>query len=82
MDLFPASCKSGSPSQIFGNTIRLKTKYTNAFAIVAGAGSDIYDNLIDMGSGEYSGRGIRAAGTETDMALVYNNVVKVQALAK
>ena len=68
-------------SQVFNNTIRLKSRYTNAFAIVGEYGSDIYNNLIDCGSGEYGARGIRAAGATSDVALVYNNIVRSQILA-
>lgn len=69
------------PSQISGNTIRLKSKYTNAFAIVGNGGSDIYNNTIECGTGEYYARGLRAAGTAGRTAQVYGNTIEVAASA-
>ena len=67
-------------SNIHDNTIRLKTKYTNAFGIVANHGSQIYKNLIENGVGENTGRGIWTKG-DSDPALItriYENTIKVQ----
>jgi len=68
-------------SQVYGNTIRLKSKYTNAFAIFArGAGTEVYDNLIDCGHADYSARGIFIRGSE-GTRYVYNNTIRVQGMA-
>ena len=64
--------------QIYGNNISLQTKYTNDFAIYA-AGSEVYSNIVNCGSGSNSCRGIWIAGTNTK---VYNNTVSVQQLVR
>ncbi|MCH2181126.1 MAG: DUF4347 domain-containing protein [Mariniblastus sp.] len=68
-------------SQVYGNTIRLKSKYTNAFAIFArGVGTDVYDNVIDCGHADYSARGIFIRGSE-GARRVYDNTIRVQGMA-
>ncbi len=68
-------------SQVYGNTIKLKTKYTNAFAIFArGPGTEVYDNLIDCGHADYGSRGIFIRGTQGTRR-VFNNTIRVQGLA-
>lgn len=75
---------SGSiPSIVSGNTIQLKAKYTNAFAIVGGGpGAQIFDNIISNGTGEYTSRGIMVtSGTTEKPTRVYNNTIAVQNFA-
>lgn len=78
---------SGSPgariaSNIFANTIQLKVRYTNSFAILAGYGSQIHNNIINCGTGEYTARGIGAGGELTSATTkVFDNVISVQGLA-
>jgi K319-like protein len=73
---------SGSSSTISGNTIQLKAKYTNAFAIIGSGGSHIYDNVINNGSGDYASRGIAVqSGTVDVVSKIYNNTIRVQQLA-
>ena len=70
----------GTASNVYGNTIQLKGKYTNGFAIVDynGNGSQIYNNTINCGAGEYSSRGIFVGGAVgTGLTKVYNNVINV-----
>lgn len=70
------------PSNIYLNTIQLKTRYTNAFAILGGNGSLIHDNIINCAAGPYASRGIMASGTSSKpTTLVYNNNVNVQDLS-
>lgn len=64
--------------KIYSNNITLQTKYTNDFAIAAG-GSEVYDNVINCGSGNNSCRGIWIGGTNTK---AYNNTVLVQQLVR
>ena len=72
---------SYAASQVYGNTIRLKSKYTNGFAICAwGAGTEVYDNLIDCADGDYSARGIFVRGTQGTRR-VFDNTIRVQGFA-
>ena len=69
-------------SDIAGNTIQLKVRYTNAFAILGGPSSQIYNNTINNGTGEFSSRGIAVpSGTAANPSKVYNNTIAVQNLA-
>ncbi len=69
-------------SVISDNTIQMKNRYTNGFAIFArGPGTEVYDNVIDQGHGDFSGRGINISGTSAADVRVYNNTVNVQARA-
>ncbi len=64
---------------IHDNEIRLKAKYTNAFAIVGG--QEIYNNVIDNATGEYNSRGIGVGGGSAENPKkVYNNTISVQGL--
>lgn len=66
-------------STVDNNTIQLKTKYTNAFAILAGNGSEIHHNTIDCGSGEFTARGIGVGGnTSGIIARIHHNTITVQ----
>jgi len=66
-------------STVDNNTIQLKTKYTNAFAILAGNGSEIHHNTIDCGSGEFTARGIGLGGnTSGIIARIHRNIITVQ----
>jgi hypothetical protein len=68
-------------SQVYGNTIKLKTKYTNGFGIAAwGDGTEVYDNLIDCGHADYSARGIFIRGSE-GIRRVFDNTIRVQGFA-
>ena len=70
---------SGVASNIYSNTIQLKARYTNAFAIRADHGSQIYNNTINCGSGEYTARGIMASGQDgLATTKVYGNTIDVQ----
>ncbi len=70
-----------SASQVYGNTIQLKSKYTNAFGIFAwGDGTEVYNNLIDCADGDYSARGIFIRGS-SGTRRVYENTVRVQNFA-
>ena len=60
------------------NTIQLKSKYTNGFAIFTSAGCDVYGNSILCHTGEYVARGILAGGTLAKPTIVHDNLVKVQ----
>lgn len=68
-------------SEIYGNTIQLKSKYTNGFAIVSGPGCTIRDNVINCGTGDYAARGILATGSLSAPTKVFRNTVHVQILA-
>lgn len=69
-------------SNIYGNTISLKARYTNANAIAAGFGSQIHDNIINCGTGVYNSRGIDTWGNTGDLTKpttrIYNNTIAVQ----
>ncbi len=68
-------------SNIANNTIQLKAKYTNAFAIIGNPSSTIHNNTILNGTGEYTSHGIGiVGGTEEAPGRVYNNTVEVQQL--
>lgn len=72
---------TGTGSIVSGNTIRLKVKYTNAFAIIGDPYSQIFDNNIECGTGEYTSHGIGVPyGTQANPARVYNNTIAVQQL--
>jgi hypothetical protein len=64
-------------SEIYGNTITTRSRYTNDFAINAQrTGTKVYNNTINNYSvtdDEVSGRGVRAATNGE----IYNNVIKV-----
>jgi hypothetical protein len=73
---------SGAPCVISGNTIQLKAKYTNAFAIIGTSSSQIFNNKILNGSGEYTSHGIGiVGGTEAAPGRIYNNTIEVQQIA-
>lgn len=73
---------SGSPCVISGNTIQLKAKYTNAFAIIGTSSSQIFNNKILNGSGEFTSHGIGiVGGTEAAPGRIYNNTIEVQQVA-
>lgn len=64
---------------VAGNTISLKGRYSNNFAIEANSGSSVHDNTITSGTGEYGCRGIQVNGNSSGVTtLVYNNTVTVQ----
>lgn len=80
--IFGFSVATGVKQVLFGNTIELQEKYSNAFAIFLGKGSVAYDNIINCGSGENSARGI-AVTTGTSASVLtkcYNNIINVQML--
>jgi hypothetical protein len=69
------------PSHVCDNTIQLKSKYTNSFAIVCGsAASQVYRNTINCGSGDYIARGIMINGGDSTgvRAAVHHNTIDVQ----
>jgi hypothetical protein len=69
-------------SDVSRNTIALKTKYTNAFAILAANGSTISYNTINCHTGLYAARGISLGGnTSGTTKVVHHNTVNVQVLA-
>jgi hypothetical protein len=62
---------------VHNNVIRLKAKYTNAFAIFGG--QEVYNNVIDNGTGDYSSRGIMSGGgSSIDPRKIHNNKIRVQ----
>ena len=67
-------------SNIYGNTIQLSARYTNGFAIIASWGSQIHDNLIDSGSGDFGTRGILVSSGDPNgtTTRVYDNTIHVQ----
>jgi len=71
------------PSNIYGNTVELRGRYTNGFGILAGRGSEIHDNTIDCGSADRACRGIGSSGGPSGSPLtkIYNNQIHVQLLA-
>ncbi len=71
------------PSNIHDNTIRLKSRYSNDFAIMmyGDQGGSVHNNTILNGSGDYSSRGIFVGGNSTNTR-VYNNNINVQALPR
>jgi hypothetical protein len=70
------------PTTVYDNTIKLKARYTNAFAIIGAPGNHVYGNTIDNGTGEYSSRGILpGSGTAAQPAKIHDNIVRVQQLA-
>jgi hypothetical protein len=72
---------NGAACIISGNTIQLKAKYTNAFAIIGTASSQIFNNTILCGTGEYTARGIGlSSGTASNPTKVYGNRIEVQNL--
>ncbi len=73
--------KDAISSDIVGNTIRLKSRYTNGFAIVSHGGSDIHENLIDNGSEMFSSRGILSQGNSSRNTRIFANTVRVQQFA-
>lgn len=76
--------KGGEPgiawvaSTVSGNTIRLRGHYTNGFGILASRGSQIFNNQILCGSGEWHSRGIRTVGAGDVTTSIYNNTIEVQ----
>lgn len=74
---------NGPPCTISDNTIQLRAKYTNAFALAGTNGSQIFNNIINNGSGEFTSRGIgvRAGIDANNPTRVFNNVIHVQQLA-
>ena len=69
-------------SEVYGNTVQLKSKYTNNFAISGGVSSQIYNNTVDSGSGEYTSRGIAPGdGQSGSPSRCYGNTITVQQLA-
>lgn len=66
-------------STISGNTIKLKSKYTNAFAIIVRGNSEIFSNIIECFEGEYASRGIMVNST-AGPNIVRNNNIKTQLL--
>jgi len=70
---------AGADSNVHHNHVSLKTRYSNGFAIVARTGTQIYANVIDQGSGDYSGRGIAFRGSGVK---VFDNIVSVQELPR
>jgi hypothetical protein len=69
-------------SNIYGNTVQLSSKYTNGFAIVAGWGSQIHDNVVNCGAGAFAARGILVSSGDPVGATtrVYGNSIHVQQL--
>jgi hypothetical protein len=71
--------RGAAASNIYSNTIQLKSRYTNGFAIIAGSGSQIHNNTINCGTGEYACRGIGAGGAmDKPTTRVYENTIYVQ----
>lgn len=70
-------------SRVHHNTVRLKARYSNAFAIRTVGGTICHDNHVLCGEGEYQGRGIYIPldALESNPTKVFNNTVAVQALA-
>jgi len=62
-------------NKIYRNTISLKSRYSNGFAI--GSGGEVYENTVNCGSGSYTCRGIFAGGIG---GKIYSNSISVQAL--
>jgi hypothetical protein len=75
---------SGGANHIYENSISLKTKYTNGFAIMiwADKGSRVHDNIIDCVSGDYSCRGIHGAGEDSPGTKIFNNSISVRELKR
>jgi len=66
-------------STIDNNVIQLKTKYTNAFAIVMRNASEAHHNTINCGVGEFAARGIQISGNTTgNTAKIHHNTITVQ----
>lgn len=67
--------------RIHHNTISLRSRYTNGFAIqlYGDEGSEVYENTIRCGQGEFASRGIFVGGNAQGTK-VWNNVVEVQEL--
>lgn len=72
--------KGTLPSNIFRNTIKLKSRYTNGFAINPMAGGQIYENRILCGQGEFGARGIFAQGVIGYTTKIFDNEIEVQGL--
>jgi Bacterial Ig-like domain len=69
-------------SSIYNNTIELRSRYTNSFAIRGATSSQIFNNVIRVGTGDYTARGIMPrSGTAENPSRIYNNEIHVQALA-
>lgn len=75
---------SGSINHIYNNLIRMRSRYTNGFAIFlkGDAGSNVHDNIIDQSDGEFSGRGIGISHSSALLPTrIYRNTVSVQELS-
>ena len=75
--------KGAVGSTVYNNTISLKTRYTNAFALdVGGPGELVHDNIINCHTGVYTGRGILSSGSpNSTICQIFNNTVNVQGVA-
>ena len=67
-------------STIDSNTVQLKVKYTNAFAIMTSGSANVHHNIIDCGYGDYAAEGIMVGGA-TNGTRIHDNTVTVQLLA-
>lgn len=74
---------AANPVKVHDNTIALKSKYTNGFAINSYAlkYAEIYSNTINCGEGDYAARGIASVGNSENVK-IYNNTIKVQELPR
>lgn len=67
------------PTEIHHNTLAMKSRYTNAYAIAGSSNSYVHHNTVNNHTGDYSGRGIACrGGTDGNPGLVHDNIVNVQ----
>ena len=80
--------KASDNAEIYNNTIRLRSWYTNGFAILGADSNQIYGNDIDntgvdSHGVEFGGRGIApGGGTEASPTRVHGNTVRVREVAR
>jgi hypothetical protein len=71
------------PNLIHNNYIALQSRYTNGFGIqlYGDQGAQVYENTLDYGDGDYSGRGIFVGGGAIDTK-IYDNTIITQELPR